>query len=62
MPQPAATALVDVRDVARAAVNALEKGRIGECYICGNENLPYTTIFPMFGRIIGSKAPPVRFP
>ena len=54
---------VDVRDVARAAVNSLEKGRIGECYICGNENIPYTRIFPLFGKIMGmDKAVPMRFP
>lgn len=32
-------------DVATAAVNALEKGRIGECYIVGNENLFYKEFF-----------------
>lgn len=29
------------RDVAKAAVNALYMGRLGECYIAGNENLEY---------------------
>lgn len=32
-------------DVARAAVNALTQGREGECYIAGNENLPYGVFF-----------------
>ncbi len=44
---------VAVRDVARDAVNALNRGRIGECYICGNENLPYSHAFPLFAGIMG---------
>ncbi len=32
-------------DVAKAAVNALTKGKIGECYIAGNENLTYIEFF-----------------
>jgi dihydroflavonol-4-reductase len=32
-------------DVAVAAVNALTMGRIGECYIAGNENLTYKDFF-----------------
>ena len=29
------------KDVAKAAVNALSKGTLGQCYIAGNENLTY---------------------
>ncbi len=32
-------------DVAKATVNALSKGKIGECYIAGNENLSYIEFF-----------------
>jgi dihydroflavonol-4-reductase len=32
-------------DVAVAAVNALSMGRLGECYIAGNENLNYSEFF-----------------
>lgn len=32
-------------DVAKAAVNALKLGRLGECYILGNENLEYKEFF-----------------
>ncbi len=32
-------------DVAIAAVNALKLGRLGECYIAGNENLDYKEFF-----------------
>ena len=32
-------------DVARAAVNALKMGRVGQCYIAGNANLTYGDFF-----------------
>ena len=32
-------------DVAKAAVNALTKGVIGECYIAGNENMGFKEFF-----------------
>lgn len=32
-------------DVAAAAVNALEMGKIGECYIAGHQNLSYKSFF-----------------
>lgn len=53
---------VAVRDVAQAAVNALSKGRIGECYICGNENLPYSKVFPLFAGVMGMNVPKIFFP
>lgn len=33
------------KDVAAAAVNALKLGRLGECYVAGNENLEYGEFF-----------------
>lgn len=39
--------LIDVRDVAAAAVNALTKGRIGENYILANANVSYRDFFEM---------------
>jgi dihydroflavonol-4-reductase len=40
-------------DVARAAVNAIRKGRYGECYIAGNQNLSYGEFFSRASAIIG---------
>jgi len=51
---------VAVKDVARAAVNALKMGRIGECYICGNENLPYSKAFPLFAEVMGMNVPSLK--
>jgi dihydroflavonol-4-reductase len=36
---------VDVRDVCRGMQQALERGRAGERYILGGENLPYSELF-----------------
>jgi len=38
---------VPVKDVARGIANAIEMGRIGECYILGNINLSYKEIFKL---------------
>jgi dihydroflavonol-4-reductase len=46
---------VYVKDVAVAIVNALEQGKVGECYILGNENLSYQEIFDRISKITGAK-------
>ncbi len=53
---------VYARDVARAIVNALTLGRIGECYIAGNVNLHYKELFEIIAREVGVKPPRMRFP
>jgi dihydroflavonol-4-reductase len=54
--------LIDVRDVAEGHVLALEKGRIGEKYILGNQNLTLAEIFAMLEKISGTAAPRVKLP
>jgi len=46
-------------DVARAAILAWEKGKAGEAYIAGGENLRYFDFFSAVSRIAGTR-PPVR--
>jgi dihydroflavonol-4-reductase len=46
---------VYVKDVATAITNALEKGKMGECYILGNENLTYKEIFDKISNATGSR-------
>jgi len=46
-----------VKDVARACVSALEKGKIGECYITGGTNLCYKDFFSMIGKIADVRPP-----
>jgi dihydroflavonol-4-reductase len=48
---------VDVRDVARGMLLALEKGRRGELYILGGENMTYKDFFELVARVTGAKAP-----
>jgi dihydroflavonol-4-reductase len=53
---------VAVKDVACAMANAIEKGRIGECYILGNTNLTYKEAFGLIAKTIGAKAPKRKLP
>jgi len=50
---------VAVKDVAFAMANAIEMGRIGECYILGNANLSYKQAFELIAKTIQVK-PPTR--
>jgi len=54
--------VVDVRDVAAGHLLACERGRIGERYILGGENLTLCKIFEKLEGISGQKAPKVRIP
>lgn len=52
-----------VKDVATAISNALDgKGRIGECYIAGHENLNFKEAFTRIANITGVKPPKISFP
>ena len=54
--------VVDVRDVAAGHLLACERGRAGERYILGSENLTLAEIFAKLAKITGRKAPTVRLP
>ena len=54
--------LVPVEDVARAHVNALERGRSGERYLLGGEDLVFDEIWDRLAEITGRPAPKVRLP
>ena len=54
--------LVDARDVALGHVLAAERGRDGERYILGCENLTLKQILDRLAKITGLKAPTVRLP
>jgi dihydroflavonol-4-reductase len=54
--------LLDVETCARGHILAAQKGRIGEKYILGNENLTLARIFAMLSEITGLRAPRVRLP
>jgi dihydroflavonol-4-reductase len=54
--------LVDVRECARGHFAALEKGRAGERYILGGENLTLKQILDKLAAITGLPSPTIRFP
>ncbi len=54
--------LVDVRECARGHVLALEKGRSGERYILGGENLTLKQILDMLGEITDLPSPKIKLP
>jgi len=54
--------IIDVEDCAKGHVLAATKGRVGEKYILGNENLTLRQIFGLLEEISGIRAPKVRLP
>jgi dihydroflavonol-4-reductase len=54
--------VVDVRDVAEGHILAAERGRIGERYILGSENLTLQQIFSLLSDIEGRKPPGIKIP
>ncbi len=54
--------LVDVTECARGHAAALEKGRTGERYILGGENLTLKQILDKLGAITGLPSPKIRVP
>ena len=54
--------VVDVRDTAEGHLLACERGRAGERYILGSENLTLAQILQLLAKITGRKAPTTRLP
>lgn len=54
--------LVDVEDVARGHILAAQKGRTGDRYILGNENMSVSDYFRLIGEVAGVKPPKLKIP
>jgi dihydroflavonol-4-reductase len=54
--------VVDVRDVAQGHLAACERGKVGERYILGAENLTLESIFATLAKAVGRPAPKIRIP
>lgn len=54
--------IVDVRDTAEGHLLACDRGRVGERYILGSENLTLAEILQSLAKITGRKAPKLRLP
>ena len=54
--------VVHVDDVAAGHVLALERGRVGECYILGGEDLNMASLLALVAEVAGRKPPRVKLP
>ena len=54
--------VVHVRDVARGHILAGERGRVGERYVLGHQNISLLEIFRLLARLTGVPAPRFRVP
>lgn len=54
--------LVDAKECARGHISALEKGKSGERYILGGENLTLKQILDKLGKLTGLPSPRVKLP
>jgi len=52
----------DVRAVAQGIVAALERGRGGQCYILGGQNLSYQEAFAVLASVTGARPPRLMMP
>lgn len=53
---------VHVDDVADGHIAALERGRIGERYILGGDNVPLSRLLAEIAALVGRRAPTIRLP
>lgn len=56
------TNIIDVDDVARGHILAARKGRIGERYLLGNENMRIADYFKLISDVAGVKPPTIKIP
>ena len=59
---PGGRNFVHVQDVAAGMVSALERGRSGECYILGHQNMEWKEFFAAMGRVTGVEPPRIVVP
>lgn len=53
---------VDVRDVCKGMILAWQKGKTGQSYILGNENMSYHDAIHLIARVAGVEAPKLQLP
>lgn len=59
---PGGKNFIYVKDAAIGIANALTKGRIGESYIIGHENLSYKEAFSKMASVMNTRPPRIKFP
>ncbi|MBP7736473.1 MAG: NAD-dependent epimerase/dehydratase family protein [Spirochaetes bacterium] len=56
------TNIIDVEDVARGHILAAKKGRIGERYLFGNQNMTVSEYFSLIAEVAGVRPPRIKIP
>ncbi|CAL1518752.1 NAD-dependent epimerase/dehydratase family protein [Chitinophaga sp. MM2321] len=59
---PGGKNFVHIQDVCKGILNAIEKGKIGECYLLAGHNLSYREFFTMLNTISGERKVMIRIP
>lgn len=59
---PGGKNFVHIGDVCTGIANALEKGKVGDCYLMAGENLSYRDFFKLLNRVSGQKPVLIRIP
>lgn len=59
---PGGSAIVDVRDVAQAMINACDKGKSGDRYLVAGYNLTLKTVVQTLSQVTGIPAPKISIP
>jgi dihydroflavonol-4-reductase len=59
---PGGVCVIDVADVCAGEIAAAERGRTGERYILGGENLWYRDMLAITARVVGRPVPHIRLP
>lgn len=54
--------IVDVEDVAQGHILAMQKGRSGQRYILGNQNMSLKEIFNVLAQVTGKRPPALKIP
>ena len=54
--------VVDVRDVAEGIIRAISRGKSGESYILGGENMTYLDLWQRIAKVVGRRGPRLRLP
>ncbi|MBO9730189.1 MAG: NAD-dependent epimerase/dehydratase family protein [Chitinophaga sp.] len=59
---PGGKNFVHIKDVCRGIINAIEKGKTGDCYLLAGQNLSYGEFFRLLRKISGKRQLLIRIP
>jgi dihydroflavonol-4-reductase len=59
---PGGKNFVHIKDVCRGIINAIERGKMGDCYLLAGQNLTYGEFFRLLKKISGKRQLMIRIP